>query len=79
MTGAQDRPPRELSADLRAAVEAAKAPTYKTAAFDFRAHADVLSSGFQGAVVTDQGLGGATVEPLAESFRQTLAAASVVL
>jgi 8-oxo-dGTP diphosphatase len=81
MTGAQGgraRPLRELSTDLQAAVAAAKVPVYKTAAFDFREHTDLLREGFQGAVITDDGLG-STPAALADSFRRTLAAASVTL
>lgn len=67
-----------LSPDLQAAIDVARIPAYRTAAFDFRVHAALLRGGFQGAVVTDEGLAKTPIV-LAESFQQTLAAASVAL
>lgn len=69
---------RDLSPDLRTAVEAEKVPTYKSAAFDLVEHSNALRDGFQGPVITDAGLN-TTAKALEESFRRSLARASVVL
>ena len=78
MPGGHSQPPRELSTDLLAAVEATKVPMYKTAALDFREHAEALRGGFQGVVLTDEALEN-TAAVLTESLRQALAAASVTV
>ncbi len=78
MTDACAKPLRELPPGLQAAFAAETVPTYKSAAFEFRAHTDALREGFQGVVVTDPGLETAP-EVLADSFRRSLARAAVVL
>jgi len=72
------KPLRELPPGLQAAFAAETVPTYKSAAFDSRAHTGALREGFQGAVVTDPGLETAP-EVLADAFRRSLARAAVVL
>ncbi len=78
LSGAQGKLLRDLSSDLRSTVEAEKVPTYKSATFDSDEYADALRDGFQGPVVTDPG-SEMTPEALAETFRRSLARASVVL
>lgn len=78
LNGAQGRLLRDLPPALRSAIEAEKVPIYKSATFDLCEYSDALRDGFQGPVVTDPG-SEMTPEALAETFRRSLARASVGL